>query len=83
MNWESWLEPKNSLMAATTGRALINDAEVTVVGSLMVMRSLMIRSMRIRPIRNWVLQQLAHRAHAAVCPGGRCRRRPAGRALRC
>src|SRR5437899_638266 len=53
MNWESWLDPKNSLMAATTGRALISEAPVTVAASQMVMRCLMIRSMRIRPMRNW------------------------------
>ncbi len=53
MNWDSWLEPKNSLMAATTGRALISEAAVTVLGSEMVIRSLMIRSIRIRPMRNW------------------------------
>ena len=53
MNCESWLEPKNSLIAATTGRALIRLADVTVAASVMVMRSLMIRSMRIRPMRNW------------------------------
>src|SRR5947209_8094214 len=28
MNWDSWLEPKNSLIAATTGRALIREAAV-------------------------------------------------------
>ena len=53
MNCDSWLEPKNSLIAATTGRALMSDADVTVCGSLIVMRSLMIRSIRIRPMRNW------------------------------
>src|SRR5919201_332838 len=53
MNCDSWLDPKNSLMAATTGRALIKDAAVTVAASQIVMRSLMIRSIRISPIRNW------------------------------
>ena len=53
MNWESCEEPKNSLMAATTGRALIRLAAVTVAASQMVIRSLMIRSIRISPIRNW------------------------------
>src|SRR5258708_6645191 len=39
MNCDSWLEPKNSLIAATTGRALISDAEVVdVVWDLLLAR---------------------------------------------
>jgi len=47
------------------------------------MRSLMIASMRISH-PELVLQQLAHRAHAAVAQVVDCRRRPAAiAALRC
>ena len=53
MNCESWLPPKNSRTAATTGRVLMRAAGVTVAGSCRVMRSLMTRSMRSRPMRNW------------------------------
>ena len=31
MNWESWLDPKNSWMAAMTGLALIRSCGMAVV----------------------------------------------------
>ena len=53
MNWLSWLPPKNSFIAATTGRMLMSELGVACSGSVMVIRSLTTRSMRRRPIRNW------------------------------
>ena len=53
MNWESWLVPKNSLMAATTGRTLMSDWGVMASTSWVVMRSRTTRSMRDRPMRTW------------------------------
>ena len=53
MNWLSWLEPKNSLMAATTGRMLMSVWGVIASTSWVVMRSRTTRSMRERPTRTW------------------------------
>ena len=47
------LVPKNSLMAATTGRMLINVWGVMASTSWVVMRSRTTRSMRDRPMRTW------------------------------
>ena len=53
MNWESWLVPKNSLMAATTGRMLMSVCGVMASTSCVVMRSRTTRSIRDRPMRTW------------------------------
>ena len=53
MNWLSWLVPKNSLVAATTGRMLISVCGVMASTSWVVMRSRTTRSMRLRPMRTW------------------------------
>ena len=53
MNCESWLVPKNSLIAATTGRMLIRVCGVIASTSCVVMRSRTTRSMRDRPTRIW------------------------------
>ena len=53
MNCDSWLVPKNSLMAATTGRMLISVWGVMASTSWVVMRSRTTRSMRERPMRTW------------------------------
>ena len=53
MNCESWLVPKNSLMAATTGRMLISEVGVMDSTSWVVIRSRTTLSMRDRPIRSW------------------------------
>ena len=53
MNWLSWLDPKNSLIAATTGRMLIRVCGVIASTSWVVMRSRTTRSMRERPTRTW------------------------------
>jgi hypothetical protein len=66
MNWLSWLPPKNSRVAATTGRMLIRLSGVTWSGSRIDMRSRTTRSMRSRPMRSLILDQLAHRLDAAV-----------------
>jgi hypothetical protein len=52
INWLSCEEAKNSRTAATTGRALISCAGMTVSISHMLMRSLAFRSIRSKPIRN-------------------------------
>ena len=61
MNCESWLPPKNSFMAATTGRMLISALGVALSVSWIVMRSLTTRSMRSRPTRKafWISSPLA------------------------
>ena len=61
MNWESWLPPKNSFIAATTGRMLMRAFGVALSISWIVMRSRTTRSMRSRPIRNafWISSPLA------------------------
>ena len=66
MNWLSWLVPKNSLMAAVTGRMLIRLWGVIDSGSCVVMRSLTTRSSRVNPDPDLVLDQLADGAHPAV-----------------
>ena len=53
MNCDSWLVPKNSLMAATTGRMLMSVWGVMASTSWVVMRSRTTRSMRDRPTRTW------------------------------
>ena len=56
MNWLSWLPPKNSFIAATTGRMLMRALGVALSISWIVIRSRTTRSMRNRPIRNafWI-----------------------------
>ena len=66
MNCDNWLLLKNSLIAATTGFALIKSCGNTVSMSSKFIRSLMLRSMRTKPSRNLVFQQLAHRTHATI-----------------
>ena len=53
MNCDSCEVPKNSLMAATTGRMLIRVCGVMASTSWVVMRSRTTRSMRDRPTRTW------------------------------
>ena len=53
MNCDSWLVPKNSLIAATTGRMLINVWGVIASTSWVVIRSRTTRSIRERPMRTW------------------------------
>ena len=53
MNWDSWLEPKNSLIAATNGLGLTKDAGVRASTSETVIRSRMILSRRFSPTRTW------------------------------
>ena len=53
MEWLLLLPPKNSFMAATTGRMLMREFGVACSESVIVIRSLTTRSMRRRPIRNW------------------------------
>ena len=65
MNCDSWLVPKNSLIAATTGRMLIRVCGVIASTSWVVIRSRTTRSMRDRPT-DLVLDQLADGADAAV-----------------
>ena len=61
MNWLSWLPPKNSFIAATTGRMLMSAFGVALSISWIVIRSRTTRSMRRRPIRNafWISSPLA------------------------
>ena len=53
MNWLSWEVPKNSLMAAVTGRMLMSVLGVMASTSWVVMRSRTWRSMRLMPVRTW------------------------------
>ncbi len=53
MNCDSCEVPKNSLIAATTGRTLIRVCGVIASMSCVVMRSRTTRSMRDRPVRTW------------------------------
>ena len=53
MNWDSCDVPKNSLIAATTGRMLIRVCGVIASTSWVVIRSRTTRSMRERPTRIW------------------------------
>ena len=73
MNCDSWLPPKNSFMAATTGRMLMSVFGVAWSESVIVIRSLTTRSMRSRPIRNWFWIS-SPLARMRGCPGGRCHR---------
>ncbi|MCY1351056.1 hypothetical protein D9M69_373100 [compost metagenome] len=67
MNCDSWLEPKNSLIAAATGLALIRSCGIRPSLSAMDRRSLTARSTRTRPTRNWF---------SAISPTQRTRRLP-------
>ena len=53
MNWDSCEVPKNSLIAATTGRMLIRVCGVIASTSWVVIRSRTTRSIRDRPTRTW------------------------------
>ena len=54
MNCESWELPKYSLTTADTGFALMRSCGMSVsISCDMLMRSLMARSMRTRPMRYW------------------------------
>ena len=53
MNWLSCDVPKNSLIAATTGRMLMSVWGVIASTSCVVMRSRTTRSMRDKPMRTW------------------------------
>ena len=53
MNCESCEPPKNSFIAATTGRTLTSAEGVASSGSVIVIRSRTTRSIRSRPTRNW------------------------------
>ena len=66
MNCDSCDVPKNSLIAATTGRMLIRVWGVIASTSWVVMRSRTTRSMRLTADAHLVLDQLADRADAAV-----------------
>ena len=61
MNCDSWLPPKNSFIAATTGRMLMRAFGVALSISWIVIRSRTTRSIRRRPIRNafWISSPLA------------------------
>ena len=61
MNCDSWLPPKNSFIAATTGRMLMSAFGVALSISWIVIRSRTTRSIRRRPIRNafWISSPLA------------------------
>ena len=66
MNCESWLPPKNSRIAATTGRMLISVDGVAVAGSVM-RHALLDHALHAQQAdAELVLDQLADRAHAAV-----------------
>ena len=66
MNCDSCEEPKNSLIAATTGRMLISVCGVIASTSWVVMRSRTTRSMRREADAQLVLDELADGAHPAV-----------------
>jgi len=53
LNWESWLRPKNSRMAASRGRLLMSLAGVAVSGLPITIRSRTPRASRASPTRNW------------------------------
>jgi len=53
MNCESWDDPKNSLMTADTGFALMMSWGISVSMSCSPIFSRMARSTRTSPIRNW------------------------------
>ena len=67
MNCESWLDPKNSRMAAITGLAFTRSCGMAVdISWYTDIFSLMARSMRTKPMRNWFSSSSPDRAHAAV-----------------
>ena len=66
MNCDSWDVPKNSLIAATTGRMLISVCGVIASTSWVVIRSRTTRSMRAQTDAHLVLDQLADRPDAPV-----------------
>ena len=66
MNCDSCDVPKNSLIAATTGRTLIRVCGVIASMSCVVMRSRTTRSMRRQAGADLVLDELADRADATV-----------------
>ena len=66
MNCESCEPPKNSFIAATTGRMLISALGVAWSGSVIVMRSRDHALHAQQADAELVLDQLAHGAHAAV-----------------
>ena len=55
MNWDSWLEPKNSLIVATTGLMEIRSWGRMVSASFRDMRSLAMRSMRVKATFRWLV----------------------------
>ena len=68
MNWDSGLEPMNSLMAATTGRMLISALGSDLAG-LLVLQGHALTDDALHTGEadaELVLQQLAHAADAAV-----------------
>ena len=69
MNCDSWLEPKNSFSAATTGRMLTIVCGVIVSASSVVRRSRTTRSIRYRPIRNasWISSPTVRRRRLPKC----------------
>jgi hypothetical protein len=66
MNWLSWLPPKNSFIAATTGRMLMRALGVALSISWIVIRSRTTRSMPEEADPERVLDQLAVGPDAAV-----------------
>ena len=54
MNWESWLDPKNSLMAAVTGFAFIRSWGPSSSASAILSLSLTALSTLISPTLNWL-----------------------------
>src|SRR5262249_32694860 len=80
MNCDSCEVPKNSLIAATTGRMLIRVWGVIASTSWVVMRSRTTRSMRLRPMRTWFwissptlrMRRVAEGARAAGGGPGGC-----------
>ena len=69
MNWLSWLEPKNSFRAATTGRMLMIVCGVIVSASSVVSRSRTTRSMRYSPMRkaSWISSPTVRRRRLPKC----------------
>ena len=53
MNWDNWLEPKNSFIAAVTGFALIKSCGPSSSASAMLNLSLTALSTLISPTLNW------------------------------
>ena len=53
MNCESWLDPKNSLIAAVTGFAFIRSCGPSSSASAMLSLSLTALSTLIKPTLNW------------------------------